>query len=571
MPFRRASRYLDREVCLQQFTSNSSGRHNDPDTETSHSEHTAKDALLGLYAAVSAPEQYWAALKLLQGLIDDEMDQESLKQHTVGLQRMAEAELKRAGSHQATAKDGWSLTFDKSGKILTTGTDIAHSSQNILPEMIWNLPFYEDDLLRLRQYVTSEGQGAIVMIMLGEGDDTNKVAHVTASSIEGCFTMHVAHLRLPVGALETFRTNFGVTVAQFSVLEDLVAGRTIADIAMRQGRSIETIRSHVKALTQKLSARGQSDLVVRSLTVAATKSVEKSTTRQYFEVADNAMRVQFVRSGDPAGRPVLYFHQATDGPNVTRKLDEALRDAGLNMIGISRPGCGQSARLEKGRKRAFLEDSAYAMHQVVRSLGLTEARLLTVGSGLGHAFTYARLFAPNAHIVAASPFPPLTSPEICDVLPGRWRSFGILAQRQRILVKIVTLLACRLFIKKPADHVKSIIADEIKMEIAADLLEDIRATRLENGHLSAIHYARHFVGEAEAVASDWSANAHSLCPDVTIDLVQGNAHFTVPQHILGLLCKTLPNTIVRHMDEPCDPIHLLRPDILCQMLCENRR
>lgn len=54
---------------------------------------------------------------------------------------------------------------------------------------------------------------------------------------------------------------FGLTGAEAALAVELVAGRSLAEIARRRGRSINTMRSHLAALMGKTGVRRQGDLV----------------------------------------------------------------------------------------------------------------------------------------------------------------------------------------------------------------------------------------------------------------------------------------------------------------------
>lgn len=63
------------------------------------------------------------------------------------------------------------------------------------------------------------------------------------------------------------RARFHLTAAQAEVLSGLLEGRSAKQIAQRRRASVNTVRTHVKAIFEKTGCRSQRELIVRLLDV----------------------------------------------------------------------------------------------------------------------------------------------------------------------------------------------------------------------------------------------------------------------------------------------------------------
>lgn len=531
-----------------------------------YSDQTSNDALLRLYAAIHQPDQYWAVIRDLQGLNDNLVSDEALHQHANGIEKLIDQAL-IATPISSENKDEYSLMFDQSGRIRSTGLSISllWSSQKL--GWIWDLPLSTDDCARLRDFLNSRSKTTLVLVLYGGSDDVSRIAKVTRGAQGSHNRFEIQRLSLAPGAEEVFAENFGVSPAQFQVLEHLVEGQSIASIAKQLNRSGETIRSHVKALFRKLAVRGQAELVVRSLSVPVTESHGTMSKEGYREVWEKSTsrRVQYVTFGDPVGQPILYFHQATDGPNITQRFDAELMRAGLRLVGIARPGVGRTVG-PAHRCRDYLRETAAAYELVAKDVLGGAETMFAVGTGLPHALAYAQRYAPKALIVAANPFPAFVTRQICNSMPGRWRSFALIAHRSPTLVQAITLLAYKFFRLRPDEQAERILRDEIRQPINSELRTDILNTINANLALNAINRASHFVEEAKVIRDDWVADAATNCRQVTLKLIQGSGHFALPQQQFESLQRDLQNAEILEYDRPSDPLHLLDPAKVCELL-----
>jgi pimeloyl-ACP methyl ester carboxylesterase len=101
------------------------------------------------------------------------------------------------------------------------------------------------------------------------------------------------------------------------------------------------------------------------------------------DIADRVIRLRDGRRlgysewGDPAGRPVLYFH-GWPGSRIEGRLgDEAARGQAVRLIGLDRPGMG----LSDYQRRRTLVDWPDDVVQVAAALGLDRFAVLGISGG----------------------------------------------------------------------------------------------------------------------------------------------------------------------------------------------
>ena len=151
-----------------------------------------------------------------------------------------------------------------------------------------------------------------------------------------------------------------LSAAELRVARGLFEGRTAQEISDDLGRSLPTIRSHIKVLLQKTGTRRQTELVqfltiLRQVSVGATseRRTENTTEFEQTELTGPSGRLQVIRYG--AGKPVLYF-TTSSRPEESAGVRNALSSAGLRIIAPARPGFGESDPVEGDTSSALLDE-----------------------------------------------------------------------------------------------------------------------------------------------------------------------------------------------------------------------
>ena len=163
------------------------------------------------------------------------------------------------------------------------------------------------------------------------------------------------------GFSDELKVRFGLSDAELRVARGLLEGRTAQEIAGALGRSVATVRSHIKALLTKSGARRQTELVQLLTILRQIGDSAASAQPPAIAAGDYALEewrgpagaLSVARYG--AGRRVLYF-TTSSLPEETEEVRAAFAAAGLEVVAPARPGFRGDAPRGRDASRALLND-----------------------------------------------------------------------------------------------------------------------------------------------------------------------------------------------------------------------
>jgi len=137
--------------------------------------------------------------------------------------------------------------------------------------------------------------------------------------------------------------------AELRVARGLLEGLTAQEMADELGRSLATIRTHIKILLQKSGARRQSELIQLLTILRQTFDIDSEPVPKRElagEFARSELRgpggiLPLVRYG--RGVPLIYF-TTSSRPEETAPVRRALANAGFEVLAPVRPGFGETLR-----------------------------------------------------------------------------------------------------------------------------------------------------------------------------------------------------------------------------------
>ena len=150
---------------------------------------------------------------------------------------------------------------------------------------------------------------------------------------------------------DSLRVIYQLTAAEARLAKLLVSGDSLAVIADRLGVSHNTVRNQLKSIFSKTGTNRQSELVGLILSTPNNTASPISEELDIQGAADTPLYdlmehrslpsgavISFIEFGDPAGKPVLYFHEfvAWDWWSLYRNDD--FKEAGVRFIVVLRPG-----------------------------------------------------------------------------------------------------------------------------------------------------------------------------------------------------------------------------------------
>ena len=225
---------------------------------------------------------------------------------------------------------------------------------------------------------------------------------------------------------------YALTTAEIDVLQALVRGQTAVEVSERSGRSLATVRTHIRALIEKTGARSQIELIrltlglmsiapglpahaagVDAAPFAATGGAARNGFRanpfKVLKLPDGRDRA-YVETGDPAGRPFLLFPGPLGWYRFAETVERAFASEGLRMVAPLRASLGPSSLPPKGRPvlEVFADDTLALMD----ALGIERAPVVCMGIDLIHGVLLANR-APKriTAVIGAGGVLPANEPE----------------------------------------------------------------------------------------------------------------------------------------------------------------
>lgn len=282
------------------------------------------------------------------------------------------------------------------GKITASNEPAKTSFIKLGLEAIFDFTFHADTETRVRSFLRdqslgkinndaqlcvtgnhlSSGQNLVFVIELIHQGDGGAVALVKTTSV----SWNQENERLLISA-------FGFTPAETDIVQAMVNGYSLAEIALQRNRSLSTIRTQIKMMLQKTGLGSQKELLrlvtsicfilderpsSSSITVGSTVNTDICNV-----VLDDGRTVSYVTTGPPSGKPILFL-QPTTRPDFTPRLREALIEKDLYIVSPVRPGSWGVSALEKNATvDALIEDYA----ALVETLGLNLHAIVGYCSG----------------------------------------------------------------------------------------------------------------------------------------------------------------------------------------------
>lgn len=379
--------------------------------------------------------------------------------------------------------------------------------------LVFNLEISPDSENRLRDRLagTADGGAEELFLFFGgvDGHPSPMALHPRPDT-EQVFELVGLHNQWAEHHDEALRQMFGLSNAELRLARDLLTGVSLKEIAEISGRSLETLRTQLKAIRRKTFTANQQQLVrimtgMENLGPRASKSHEEPDI-QVMRLPDG--RVMQVRICGPRdGTPVLFLHNMLNGPNLPVECMTLLHEFGLRCIAPWRPCFGLSDPDPVACETVSLAPDRLAgdLSFLLQKLGIM--RVVVVGhmSGALYGFRLAQL-RPDlvAGVYAIAGGVPIKRMRQILSMTRRQRVLALTARlTPRILPSLLRAGTAQLdsgdagvfldalYPEGSPDHVATRIP-----EIRENLIQGIRET-VRQGHLG-------FEIDAHHVVRDWS-------------------------------------------------------------------
>jgi len=372
-----------------------------------------------LYAVAAEPDRWEQLVEALGGASADGAEQAQVQ--VEGAARIADLVPERADP-AAAAQTGVVLIGPSGGAIAWSAGGAAAFQQRLGRVEARGLRFFNPanhEALDAARRRLRETAGRQVIVKFTQADD--EAPHFAYVIPARALPAALAADLPPVGelgegavavlfpAVETtdrlwaaMRDSFGLTPAETRVAARLKDGLTLKEAADDLAISVNTVRNQLRAVFDKMGLNRQSELV-RALTqlgslsgafghetpAAAISATERGALAtappiRFFKLSDGR-RLAWRGYGDPAGRPVLIFHQGLGCSVLPRGSDVLARDLGLRLIAPERPGAGRS----DPRPNFTFQGVGRDMAELATGLGLGRVRIAAFMAGAPFALMAA--------------------------------------------------------------------------------------------------------------------------------------------------------------------------------------
>lgn len=197
-------------------------------------------------------------------------------------------------------------------------------------------------------------------------------------------------------AQQTLKGIYKLTQRECQIAASLFHGKSLNQIAEEESRNIETLRKHTKSLLKKTQTRSQPKLMrlLTSLNFAGENQSppkwHNTQTKNHRLKLVDGRKLAYYDTGQADKPVVAVLHGILHDPELPPTLHQALLDADLRIVGISRAGFGESSAATDGG--CVLKRAAADLMRVLDELNIDSAILLGNMGGSIHAYAASVLY-----------------------------------------------------------------------------------------------------------------------------------------------------------------------------------
>ncbi|HJL91863.1 MAG: alpha/beta hydrolase [Acidimicrobiaceae bacterium] len=246
--------------------------------------------------------------------------------------------------------------------------------------------------------------------------------------------------------------------------------------------------------------------------------------------------LSFASFGDPAGRPVFYFHGFPGSRFEPQSNHEAYLKAGIRLLALDRPGIGYSTRKNKRQLLDWPDDVV----EVAKILNLEKFSVLGVSGGGPYALACARAIPGYLDkVTVACGLGPMDAP---NATSGMMLSNRILFSYGRFfppLLRLSVSLMVRQLSSKPVKGFEKFVEglpepDRLVLS-GANAQELVLASAVEGVRQG----SKPLLEEISIYSKFWGFELSDL--NVPVSLFQGEADIDVPASMARYQAELIPN------------------------------
>lgn len=322
--------------------------------------------------------------------IDPELQAHFTRAHDI-LNQIGRKVPKTALQDRVASSDGFAVLASPEGRVLAQGKGVAIvlGAGVTLDALNDHLTAGSVTMLdELRRVAQGDDQGGEAVVLTTDTSPRHLIARIVGDNGDTRLVIEGLDYRWTSEAEQLLVTSFGLSRAEVDVVRNLMAGRSLRDMAALSGRSEHTVRNQAKSVLAKTGAPGQVDLIRLVAFLVGTEDPSLASHPGAVELHSElrpmgtGLKMQVFQCGDPDGQPVIYLHGMLDGMAPLYHLQTKGLLQGYRVIAPVRPGYGQSDAVSSPEEA--LNTGVAHINELIACMGLEQPVLLGHMAGALH-------------------------------------------------------------------------------------------------------------------------------------------------------------------------------------------
>ena len=358
--------------------------------------------------------------------------------------------------------------------------------------------------------------------------------------------------------------SFDLTNAEIRLVQELLSGGTLREISTRMGKSWETTRSQVKALTNKLGVSSQADIlrVVHqaaslmpaspALATSATDGVIKKLVRP------DGRSIVYEVDGPRSDKTLVYLHGLFQGRHWPEKARRYAKDRGWQVIRISRAGYGAS-NVNPKEKSALLQDHVDDVIAIMNQEEIDTYSIFGAADGFAIGYTIA-LQNPDRvrKIIGLEVVPPILSHKDISSFVGKMKTYGLACLYAPKTIRFILGIALR-SLQRMEDRYSGV---HPLMDVELGKIEDADGIRAHEDNFQDLveHNSEGMWRDASFSALDWADAPPNTNIRPIAALIHCGDSFVKPSGLLDVFAQRIGAPIYRidsHLPYVSAPLPLI--------------
>ena len=425
------------------------------------------------------------------------------------------------------------VIISQQGHVITANSQAQTLFDHVCTGRVSNLPIDADGVKALQGFLQELTQGVqtlerIVFLRFETHTPRSALAHCRAIKIDA---QHMAlHLSLSYfdwtpEILASLQEALGLTDSEGLVLQGILDGRTQKEIAAERKRSLDTIKSQIKAVLRKAGCPKMTDLSHLCTSIAyvigqSESKIQDNTSQEWVTPRQNlhllpvssTRTLAYYEYGDPRGKPILFFHGFFQGPFFLDHMKSGLLKEGLRLIAPSRPYFGYTSPPPNTKHyTATVQDDLDALLAHLK-LG-DHITLMAHHGGANHGFRFAARYKNRVSgMVMVGARLPMTSEHIAQ-MSQQARTVSAASRHAPSVIKLLATLGIKVYKKKGMDEFLRTRYAPNAVDQACLANPVIKQKLCEGLYHFMQQGSEAFVQDGQAQMSDWTAELDGVdCP-----------------------------------------------------------